>query len=259
MENQKYCVYMHINKINKKKYIGITCKNPKIRWNNGKGYRHNEYFYRAIIKYGWENFDHIILYSALSKTDACELEIKLIKQFNTQDHNYGYNIMGGGEHSLHTEESRMKMRGRHLDELSKKNIGLNNPLARKVYCEGNLYISVRECAKRYGVNENSMRDWLKGRTATPEKFYLYNLRYSDENPNYQKIKTKTFEVICGDLIFNSIRECAKFYNVTVSSMSSWLSNKKEMPIKFQQLNLHYGNIYRYIAKPTKIQKGDTKI
>lgn len=73
---------------------------------------------------------------------------------------------------------------------AKRNIGLHNPLVRKVFCDNKIFHSVRECSKEYNVHENSMRDWLKGRTTTPEKFYLYNLRYLDENPNYIKIKTK---------------------------------------------------------------------
>lgn len=265
MENQNYCVYMHTNSVNGKKYIGITCKEPQKRWSNGKGYCHNKYFYRAINKYGWNSFRHDILFTKLTKDEACNLEIWLIAKFKTQDHNYGYNIMAGGQNCTHTEESKQKMRGRSVSEETrqkmckrrmtmeaKRNIGLHNPLVRKVFCDNKIFHSVRECSKEYNVHENSMRDWLKGRTAMPEKFYLYNLRYLDENPNYIKIKTKKFEVICDGKIFYSITDCARYYEVPTSSMASWLSERKEMPIKFQTLNLRYGNIYRYIANPTKI-------
>lgn len=34
-----YSIYVHLNKINGKKYIGITCKKPEIRWANGLGYK----------------------------------------------------------------------------------------------------------------------------------------------------------------------------------------------------------------------------
>lgn len=44
-----YTVYEHINKINGKKYIGITSQNPERRWgNNRNGYKSSPYFYSAI-------------------------------------------------------------------------------------------------------------------------------------------------------------------------------------------------------------------
>ena len=52
-----YTVYKHTSP-NGKVYIGITCKPTKARWKNGKGYKNNDYFYNAILKYGWENFSH---------------------------------------------------------------------------------------------------------------------------------------------------------------------------------------------------------
>lgn len=55
-----YSIYIHLNKINDKKYIGITCKKPEIRWANGLGYK-KQPFWNAITKYGWDNFEHIII------------------------------------------------------------------------------------------------------------------------------------------------------------------------------------------------------
>ena len=55
MENRKlYCVYMHRNKINDKKYIGITCRKPEHRWGkDGHSYK-GQVFKKAIEKYGEE-------------------------------------------------------------------------------------------------------------------------------------------------------------------------------------------------------------
>ena len=47
-----YSVYMHINKINNKKYVGITSRKPEVRWQNGTAYNRNPHFNAAIEKYG---------------------------------------------------------------------------------------------------------------------------------------------------------------------------------------------------------------
>ena len=96
MENT-YSVYMHINKINNKKYIGMTKRKPNIRFGkNGKNYYNAKRFYEAIKKYGWNNFEHIILYENLTKEEASKKEIELIKQYYTTDKDFGYNIAKGG-------------------------------------------------------------------------------------------------------------------------------------------------------------------
>lgn len=61
-----YTVYMHITPSGKR-YIGITCRKPEYRWNNGKGYEANEHFYSAINKYGWDNIKHVIVLSGVSR------------------------------------------------------------------------------------------------------------------------------------------------------------------------------------------------
>ena len=123
---KEFIVYMHENKINHKRYIGITCQKPTQRWRGGKGYKIG-LFKKAIDKYGWDNFNHIVLYEHLTKEDACLKEQKLIKKYNTMDMNYGYNLCEGGNLTLgyhHTKESKEKMslirKGRYK--------GKNNPM-----------------------------------------------------------------------------------------------------------------------------------
>lgn len=97
MDNEKtYAVYMHISPSNKR-YIGITSMKPvEKRWANGCGYS-SQYFSRAIEKYGWENFQHIIIATDLSEKDAIEMEIDLIKKYKSNQRDFGYNITAGGE------------------------------------------------------------------------------------------------------------------------------------------------------------------
>ncbi len=113
---------MHISPSNKK-YIGITSKKPIERWQNGKGYRENIYFTRAIKKYGFDNFQHIIIAKGLTKDEAEWLEIELIREWDTTNKNKGYNIALGGKGSKgcnHTEEWKKE----HSERMS----GKGNPM-----------------------------------------------------------------------------------------------------------------------------------
>lgn len=105
-----YSVYQHINKVNGKRYIGITKQVPENRWGaNGNNYKSTPYFYNSIKKYGWESFEHIIIKDNLTKEDACALEIELIKKYKTQDKKYGYNILSGGTAPNLTDEVKKKI------------------------------------------------------------------------------------------------------------------------------------------------------
>ena len=132
MENN-YCVYIHINKINNKKYVGITKTSIIKRWGkNGSGYTKSKgsVFGSAIEKYGWDNFIHEIFAENLSKERACALEIILIETLRTRDKRYGYNVQPGGQLGnagvVFSEESIAKMRaakvGRKLSEEHKQHI-----------------------------------------------------------------------------------------------------------------------------------------
>lgn len=92
--NGEYCVYVHINKVTGKKYIGRT-KDIKMRW-YPSAYRCSTKFYKAIRQYGWDNFEHEIVSSNLTRDEADNFEDLLIKKFRTNEEEFGYNIAGGG-------------------------------------------------------------------------------------------------------------------------------------------------------------------
>lgn len=149
-----YTIYKHTSPSGKV-YIGITKRKPEYRWNKGKGYREDQIiFYRAIKKYGWDNFTHEIIYTDLSEKDAKNLEISLIKQYKLI--NLSYNITDGGDggrglhnkRKKHSEETKKKMSksrkglftgeknpmyGRHETSPAYGKFGKEHPASKTVY------------------------------------------------------------------------------------------------------------------------------
>ena len=107
-----YYVYIHTCKANGKKYVGVTGRNPESRWGkNGEGYLYNDHFRSAILKHGWDNFEHEV-FEVDSKEEMYRKEVELISFYHSNDPGYGYNHSSGGEHSFlgckHSEEFRKK-------------------------------------------------------------------------------------------------------------------------------------------------------
>jgi group I intron endonuclease len=148
-----YVVYKHTCP-NGKVYIGITGISPARRWQRGKNYITNSYFYRAIQKYGWDAIKHEILFDGLSKEEASSKEIELIALYKSNQRDYGYNICSGGEINIPSEETRMRMgnsrRGKkHSTEarlnMSKAAIGKPGTMTGKHHTE--------EAKKRIAANQ----------------------------------------------------------------------------------------------------------
>ena len=149
-----YTVYKHISPSGKV-YIGITKRKPEYRWNKGKGYREDQLlFYRAIKKYGWDNFTHEILYTGLSEKDAKNIEISLIRQYKSLGMSYNITDGGDGGRGLHnkrkkmSDETKLKMSksrkgllagnknpmyGRHETAPAYGKFGKEHPASKKVY------------------------------------------------------------------------------------------------------------------------------
>lgn len=110
MENNSWVVYIHKNKINGKVYVGIThfADNPNKRWVNGNGYRQSSLIYKAIVKYGWNSFSHIVL-CRTSKQKACLLEQALIHLYKSKGLSYNIGLGGEGSESF-SEETKNKLR-----------------------------------------------------------------------------------------------------------------------------------------------------
>ena len=104
-----FSIYIISNKINDKKYIGSTTKNPEIRWKshiNGKS--KCKAINAAIKLYGVKNFTFEVIYNTKDFSELEKAEIYFIKEYNTFGEN-GYNLTMGGRGPngyAHTPESK---------------------------------------------------------------------------------------------------------------------------------------------------------
>lgn len=178
-----YTLYMHICP-NGKRYIGITRQFPiNDRWRKGKGYKNNTYFYRAIKKYGWENIEHHIISSFLSREEAEQKEQLLIDSYKTTDPKYGYNLTSGGElGKIYSQQTRLKIGRAHLGK--KKSNEYASSLRKAVVqysLEGikiNEYKSLAEASSLNNFKANtSISSCCKGKANTA---YGYMWRFKEE-------------------------------------------------------------------------------
>ena len=174
-----YTVYKHTSPSGKV-YIGITSLPIKKRWRNGAGYKTCPAMSRAIEKYGWDQINHEILYSGLSKEEAEALEIRLISEHHSNDPSFGYNVTSGG-HTLGMmpPETRQKMSasrmGHPTSQETKRKISLAHtgvPLSPE-----HLAATRAASAKRRGVplpeeTRRKISEANKGRVKSPEERQL---------------------------------------------------------------------------------------
>ena len=176
--NGIYCVYVHTNKINGKKYVGQTGQRPERRWQNGYGYEKSPHFWRAIQKYGWDNFEHEIIASNLTKEEADNFEKLLINRLDLQGRESGYNLKDGGSYGSIPEETRQKIReantGRHhSDETKKQMSAMKTGDKNKFYGKHHSDTSKRKISEsikrspnnnskkvyQYDLQENFLKEW----------------------------------------------------------------------------------------------------
>ncbi len=208
MPDKQWCVYVHENNTNGKRYVGITSQKPANRWRDGNGYgpaygyKARTPFFNAIQKYGWDGFDHIVLLSGVAQETAMEVEKALIQIFHTTDRSHGYNLTAGGEgisgiklSPERVERMRQRMTGRYISgemrrrmALAKKgcipwNKGKHIPKTdaqmaaarkrgRKIQTVDGVFPSIAECARHYGIQRKTLETWLLGQRQ-PSKRYAY--------------------------------------------------------------------------------------
>lgn len=192
---KKWFVYMHVNKVNGKKYVGITSKpKPEHRWNGGRGYRENPHFFSAIQAYGWDGFEHKILLRNVDERTAKTAERMLISILHTQDREFGYNATSGGDGTpgCHpSDETRQKLsrarrkenlsdetlrrrseglKGRHFSSEHRKKIGDGNSKQIKMYAKDGTFIksfrAARDAEVELGVSHTHISQCCNGKRNT---------------------------------------------------------------------------------------------
>lgn len=174
MKNEYY-VYKHTTP-NGLVYIGITNQEPNARWLNGRGYKKNPLFFDSILLYGWLNIKHEILFSKLSKEEACQKEVELIKEYRSDEIEYGFNSQSGGNRG-YTHNSQTRKR---LAEISKER--WQDPEFRKKVHDSQVKVQSREDIKK------KKSEWSKKRYHEDDAYREKFLKSIRERMNKEETK-----------------------------------------------------------------------
>lgn len=218
-----FCVYKHTSP-HGKVYIGQTCQTLKRRYRNGEGYKHNQYFYNAIQKYGWDNFKHEIVCSDLTGKEADWLEKYLISYYNSSNRNYGYNIEGGGnDKKIIPDETKLKqskahigqvsvMKGHHHTEEAKKKMSV----AHKGKCKTEEWKENMKNVMLQNWIERKENGWKMPESAK-EKI---SIAQKGKPSNHRK------PIKINDIIYPSSSSAAKALNISTSHLCSIIKGRK---------------------------------
>lgn len=217
-----------------KKYIGQTRTTLKERAKmNAKGYKGCKAFYKAIEKYGWENFLVEIL-EEVPLDVLNETEIQYILYYDTVNKEKGYNIM---QESYDYLASFKRIPVYSYDEKTGK------------YLEN--FASIAEAERAMGVHYGSIRRVLnipnrhtKNRLWRTEKFD--SVEIIPNNIQANSIRVYMYDSITGEFLqeFSSVREAARItgYNrCTIQEHVSRNNVKKGKKHTFK--NYKVGNLY----------------
>ena len=211
-------VYLATNKINGKQYVGQTVRSLEERWRDHCRSRDENYFHRAIRKYGKENFALEILDTANTEIELDEKEIFWINKLNTLFPG-GYNLRVGGN---------VSGRGR---------VGGLNPKSRLIYqftMDGSLvngYWGTNEAAAKTGLSHSSILRSLKNKyPLTGKCVWMYADSFTPEAlakliDEYPGRRWKAVVCVETGEHFKNMTDAAKAYNTTPGSISACCSGR----------------------------------
>lgn len=218
-----YTVYRHTTPSGKV-YVGITKQKPERRWRNGNGYKENEHFYRAILKYGWKNIKHeIICQAPMNAAQAGAVEKSFIHLYDSTNPDKGYNHSIGGEFGFsgmhHSVESRKKMSESHKGETSPRKGAHLSHETRKKLSESHKGANHPNYGKHLSdETRRKLSEANKGKHHSPEARRKMSESYKRGISRNQKA------VICVEtgILYSSGTEAAKSIGVTNKAISNVL-------------------------------------
>ena len=222
-----YTVYQHKNKINGKIYIGITSQKPEDRWGSqGCNYKSSPHFYSAIQKYGWNNFEHNILFTELTKEQACLKEQELIKEYDLMNREFGYNSTSGGDIFVMNEETKQK--------ISQAMMGNKNGLGHPCSEEKKKKISEAQKGRKFTKeHKQKLSEAAKNR----------HVPCSEDKKQTLKEKSHKKPVYCEELdkVFESVQECGRQLGIPATNISK-LCNGRGKTLKGYHLRYYNDTI-----------------
>ena len=173
-------IYETINLINGNKYIGQHASEAFDPNYKGSG----KLLWRAINKYGWDNFSVKMLCPCFSQEELDEEEIMAIAHFNAVESADYYNLAAGGQTghlagSRLSEDTKLKMSQSHKGLM----VGRLNPMYGKTPS-----VQTREKLSRslHGKLAGSKNPRYGYKMTPEEKSHLSELTSGENNPFYGK-------------------------------------------------------------------------
>lgn len=229
-------IYETTNLINGKSYVGQHKGSPS------DGYLGSGVALKAAIKkYGRENFERQIL-EEVTEENVNEREIYYIQKRKSEG-KAEYNIALGGQPTLNPfaylseervtqikEKMSKSRKGKisgsayHTWELKsphKTGVSQRDKIPVKCLTDGLEFESMSSAAEYYDIDLSSLSKVCLGKrkTVAGKQFEFINEKH---DCSFEKIK----KVRCGNKIFNSVREAAKFYNIDSSSITKVCKGKR---------------------------------
>ena len=218
-----YLIYAHINKLNNKYYVGQTRLKSYHRWRKGFGYKNQPKFWRAIVKYGWSNFDHKILENCDSLETANKREQYWIDYYDSI--NNGYNCSIGGGVPQYFAKAVLQL-------------DVNKNILNK-------FNSTREAERLTGISQANISHCCLGKTNSANGYYwCYETDYDSYIcKSIGPSKGQPKQVYCFDLDNNLV---AQYESASAAELATNIPHQNISKCCLGKLGSAGGFIWRYI-------------